>query len=74
MIVASSEFNIRVSNSDMFLNQDVTIAEGLMRKIHAFKAATKACNHTAADEIEAILPHGILGQVRYMLSHTHTQC
>jgi len=45
-----------------FLNQDVSISSGLMKEIMLFKSASKSGNATAAAEIEAKLPHGILGQ------------
>jgi hypothetical protein len=56
------EFSLKLSNSDMFLNQDVSINTPLLRQIQHFKQATKSANSTAAAEIRASLPHGLLGQ------------
>jgi len=58
----SDEFNIRIQNSDMFLNQDVSISNGLMKSVLDYKAAVKTGNTKLADQLKAKLPHGILGQ------------
>jgi len=62
MIVESSEFNLRISNSDMFLNQDVSIGSELMARISQYKRLVKSGDVDGAAAIEAKLPHGILGQ------------
>jgi len=62
VVLESDEFNIKVSNSDMFLNQEVSIGSGLLARIAEYKKATKSGNDARAAEILATLPHGILGQ------------
>jgi hypothetical protein len=61
VLLESDEFNVRVQNSDFFLNQEVSIGSGLMRKISAYKQALRAGDANTA-ELKAALPHGILGQ------------
>lgn len=61
-IISSEEFNMRIQNSDMFVNQDVSIGRSLMTQIAEFKLAARGTNSTAAVELETKLPHGILGQ------------
>lgn len=60
-LLESDEFNIEVQNSDHFLNQDVSLGVASMKNIKQYKALLKT-NETAAEEMEPILPHGILGQ------------
>jgi len=62
VVMESDEFNFRIQNSDMFLNQDVSISTGLMKSIQAYKSAVKTGNIDLAEEIKSKLPHGILGQ------------
>lgn len=61
VLFESDQFNIRIQNSDYFLNQDVSIGSGLLAQIGAYKQAAKAGAANAA-ELKAALPHGILGQ------------
>jgi len=61
VLLESEEYNVRIQNSDMFLNQDVSIGTGLMSQIAAYKKAMKNGDANAA-ELKAALPHGILGQ------------
>jgi len=61
VLLESAEYNLRIQNSDMFLNQDVSIGTGLMSQIAAYKKAIKNGDANAA-ELKAALPHGILGQ------------
>jgi hypothetical protein len=61
-VIDSEEFSIRVQNSDLFLNQDVSIGAGLMKQISAYKSVVKSGDVAAAEELLAKLPHGILGQ------------
>jgi len=61
-IVESEEFSIRIQNSDLFLNQEVSIGSGLMKQISAYKAVVKSGDAATAEELLAKLPHGILGQ------------
>jgi len=61
--LSSTEFNIRVQNSDMFLNQDVSIGTGLMHQVAFYKQAEKrAADAAQLEELRNALPHGILGQ------------
>jgi len=62
VVLESDEFNIKVSNSDMFLNQEVAIGSGLLARIAEYKKAIKSGNDARAAEILETLPHGILGQ------------
>jgi len=62
VVLESDEFNIKVSNSDMFLNQEVSIGSGLLSRIAEYKKAIKSGNDARASEIIETLPHGILGQ------------
>jgi hypothetical protein len=62
VVLESDEFNIKVSNSDMFLNQEVSIGSGLLSRIAEYKKAMKSGNDARANEIIETLPHGILGQ------------
>jgi len=62
VVLESDEFNIKVSNSDMFLNQEVSIGSGLLSRIAEYKKAIKSGNDARANEIIETLPHGILGQ------------
>jgi len=57
-LLESNDFNIRIANSDYFLNQDVTIGSDLMHQISEYKRAIK--QHTAGGK--ELLPHGLLGQ------------
>jgi len=61
VLLESEEYNVRIQNSDMFLNQDVSIGSGLMSQIAAYKKAMKN-GDANAEELKAALPHGILGQ------------
>jgi hypothetical protein len=61
-VIDSEEFSIRIQNSDLFLNQDVSIGSGLMKQIAAYKSVVKSGDAAAAEELLAKLPHGILGQ------------
>jgi len=61
VLLESDEFNVRIQNSDKFLNQDVSIGSGLMTQIAAYKRAVKS-NAANIGELKAALPHGILGQ------------
>jgi len=61
VLLESTEYNVRIQNSDMFLNQDVSIGTGLMAQIAAYRKALKNGDANAAD-LKAALPHGILGQ------------
>jgi len=54
--VNTAEFSLRLVNSDMFLNEDVSINEALLVRIRDYKRAVKSGN--ATDD----LPHGLLGQ------------
>lgn len=62
VVLESEEFNIKVSNSDMFLNQQVSIGFALMNKISQYKSAVKNGDSARVDELLETLPHGILGQ------------
>jgi len=62
LVVEASEFSIKLSNSDMFINQDVAINTPLLRQIQHYKQATKSNNVSLAEEMQAVLPHGLLGQ------------
>jgi len=57
-IVETPEFSFRFQNSDMFLNEDVTLNRPLLEKVMEFKRAVKA----GSNATEAELPHGLLGQ------------
>jgi len=61
VLFESDQFNVRIQNSDYFLNQDVSIGSGLLAQIGAYKQAAKAGAANAA-ELKAALPHGVLGQ------------
>jgi len=61
-VIESEEFSIRIQNSDLFLNQEVSIGSGLMKHISAYKSTIKSGDVAAAAELLAKLPHGILGQ------------
>ena len=60
--VESDEFSLRIVNSDNFLNQDVSIGRSLQMKIGEYKQAVKSHHTAKITELEATLPHGILGQ------------
>jgi len=60
MTITTPEFSIRFTNSDMFLNQDVSINAPLLRQIQNFKHAVKSAIPVA--ELIPTLPHGLLGQ------------
>jgi len=55
--IITPEFSFRMVNSDMFLNEDVSINEPLMNQILSFKRAAKS----GTANVDA-LPHGLLGQ------------
>jgi len=61
LLIESNELNIKLSNSDYFINQDVSIGNGLLSDIAGHKNM-KRTNQTRADELELDLPHGLLGQ------------
>jgi len=60
--INTPEFAIKIANSDMFLNQDVSINNSLLAQVQRFKQAKKAQNTTSIEELTAALPHGLLGQ------------
>lgn len=59
--ISSPEFVLRIQNSDRFLNQDVSLGDGLMKQISAYKVAEKTNDPEAAIKVKS-LPHGLLGQ------------
>jgi len=61
VVLESDEFNLRIQNSDMFLNQDVSIGSELMARLGEYKKAVKNGDEKA-EVLKATLPHGILGQ------------
>lgn len=61
LVVESDQFNLAIQNSDYFLNQDVTIGNGLRQQIVEFKQAEDR-DPISAEKLLASLPHGILGQ------------
>jgi len=62
VVIHSPEFSMKLSNSDMFINQDISINNSLLSQIQRFKQASKSGNSTTAEELESVLPHGLLGQ------------
>lgn len=58
LTIASPEFSLRLTNSDMFLNEDISVNTPLVEKIQAFKHASKRNDTSELD----FLPHGLLGQ------------
>jgi len=62
VVFESDEFNIRVQNSDNFLNQDVSIGSGLLSSISQYRSASKNGDLELAEKLKHVLPHGILGQ------------
>jgi len=50
---------MRIQNSDMFLNQDVAIAQSLMKQINQHKRNMRENPEMASS---STLPHGLLGQ------------
>lgn len=59
----SAEFNLRIQNSDYFLNQDVSVGSGLLNQIREYKTAAKLVTSPAViAQLKTALPHGILGQ------------
>jgi hypothetical protein len=60
--VTSPEFSMKLSNSDMFINQDVTINSDLLSAIQNYKQLTKSGQTESAAAQLAALPHGLLGQ------------
>jgi len=61
LVVESPDFSMKLSNSDMFINQDVSINSPLMKQIQEFKHAPKS-DSAALAELKTRLPHGLLGQ------------
>lgn len=61
LLLESTEFVIRVQNSDGFLNQDISIGSSLARQIANYKRSVKS-SAEGADRLAEELPHGILGQ------------
>jgi len=61
LVVEAPEFSMKLSNSDMFINQDVSINSSLMKDIQEFKHTSKS-QHGGLDELKSKLPHGLLGQ------------
>jgi len=59
LVIESPEFSMKLSNSDMFINQDVAINNSLMKQIQEFKQSSKS---GSAPELLVKLPHGLLGQ------------
>jgi len=57
----SEDFSLRIENSDMFLNQDISIGKQLLANVAEYKKRVKQ-NSQGAEELKAKLPHGILGQ------------
>jgi len=57
LVLDSPEYNMRIQNSDNFLNQDVSIGTTLMKQIVEYKKAVK----NGAGSTDS-LPHGLLGQ------------
>jgi len=56
--VQTPEFALKLSNSDMFLNEDIAINTALLRKIQNHKQAVKRNEKPNASS----MPHGLLGQ------------
>jgi len=71
IVLESEEFNIKVSNSDRFLNQEVSIGSGLLAKIAEYKKAFKSGDDVGVAEIISTLPHGILGQTWNTLTYNN---
>jgi len=59
--VHTSEFSLRLQNSDMFLNEDISVNVPLLRKIQEYKEAVKTNSSLVSSKLAA-LPHGLLGQ------------
>ena len=60
--VEGGEFSLHISNSDMFINQEVALGERAMHNIATYKQLLKAGKADEAAVVEKALPHGILGQ------------
>jgi hypothetical protein len=58
--VGSSDFDFVLQNSDMFINQMVSLGPNMMSKISQYKLAVKTGANTESALLQ--LPHGLLGQ------------
>jgi len=56
--VQSPEYTLRLTNSDMFLNQDIAVNAPLLKQIQEYKQGMKRNESPSA----VSLPHGLLGQ------------
>jgi len=61
--IITPEFTLRLSNSDNFLNEDVSINVPLLTQIQQYKRSVKSnSNSTDSASLLRTLPHGLLGQ------------
>jgi len=62
-VVECDEFNIRIQNSDEFLNQDISVGSALQKRVTEYKHSVKrGDSESMVQKLIDSLPHGILGQ------------
>ena len=72
LLVSTRDYTIRLENSDMFINQQVSIQSHLAEAIKAVKSSSDSLAAAAATATAAqSLPHGILGQTWRMMTYSN---
>lgn len=64
LLVVTRDFTLQLQNSDMFINQQISINKPLQKQVEQFQQqlAAKGAASAEVDSMIASLPHGILGQ------------